>query len=87
MSEHRATQTRYPWRATLRTAFAVVVGLAAAMPAIVAASGVPETSGAVAIVVGVSGALTRILALPQVDALLRTFVPWLAAEPKDHPVR
>lgn len=83
MSEHRSTQTRYPWRATLRTAFAVIVGLAAALPAIVAASGVPETSGAVSIALGVATGITRVMALPQVDELLRKFMPWLATEPKN----
>ncbi|MDQ0768205.1 hypothetical protein QF031_000954 [Pseudarthrobacter defluvii] len=31
----------------------------------------------------VSGAITRVTALPVVDEILKRFAPWLASEPKD----
>ncbi|MFE0447353.1 hypothetical protein ACFW6C_07500 [Streptomyces fungicidicus] len=61
------TDTR---RRTVRTIFQTAVSLAAAMPAIVAASGLAETSGAVALALAVSGAVTRVMALPAVDGML-----------------
>ena len=40
-------------------------------------------TGAAAGVLAVTGAVTRIMALPGVDAGLRTYVPWLAAAPAE----
>lgn len=77
------TQTRHPWRATIRTTFAVVVALAAMLPALVAASGVDETLAPVAGALAIAGAITRVMALPAVDAFLSRFVPWLAAGADD----
>lgn len=77
------TQTRHPWRATVRTIVAVAVAMAALLPLIVAASGVDETVPVVAVVLAVAGAITRVMALPQVDEFLARFVPWLAAAPED----
>ncbi|MET9425640.1 hypothetical protein ABZY06_33890 [Streptomyces sp. NPDC006540] len=57
-------------RRTLRTVFQTVVTVAAAAPALVAASGVAQTSGAVAFALTVAGAVTRIMALPVVDSVL-----------------
>jgi len=91
MGEHRPentgvpvppTQVRRPWRATFRTAFAVVVALAAMMPALVQASGVDETWPPVAGALAIAGAVTRIMALPAVETFLARFLPFLAAEPK-----
>ncbi|WP_405475603.1 hypothetical protein [Paenarthrobacter ilicis] len=83
MADHLAaesTQTAHPWRATVRTAFAAVVGLAAAWGLIVGAAGVDPglewVSGSVAIAAGI----TRVMALPAVDNLIRQFVPWLAPD-------
>lgn len=76
----RATQSRHPWRATARTVFAAVVGLLSLLPVIATTAGV-EAVPAVAQVLVVTGAVTRVLALPRVDAWLRRFLPWLAAEP------
>ncbi|MFE6494114.1 hypothetical protein [Streptomyces sp. NPDC057748] len=64
-------------RRTVRTAFAFVVSLAAALPLIVDASGVPETTAGVSVLLAVGAAVTRILALPAVDALLPA---WLRKE-------
>ena len=77
------TQVRRPWRATVRTIFAAVVGLAAMAPLLVDASGLDETAPAVAGVLAVTGAITRIMAIPQVETFLRTFLPFLAATPKE----
>ena len=75
------TQVARPWRATVRTGLAVVVALAAMMPLLVDASGLDETAGPVAGVLAIAGAITRVMALPQVEAFLARFVPWLAADP------
>lgn len=76
-----ATQSRHPWRATLRTVFAALVALAAmAGPMYTAATGnSPEAAtGWAAVMLAVTGAVTRVLALPQVDEWLTRFVPFLA---------
>lgn len=75
-----ATQSRHPWRATARTIFAAVVGLLSLLPVIAATAGV-EAVPAVAQTLVVTGAVTRVLALPRVEAWMRRFLPWLAAEP------
>ncbi|MGW2062813.1 hypothetical protein ACWCO9_19530 [Streptomyces sp. NPDC001937] len=54
----------------IRTVIQAVVGLALALPAIVAASGVPESLPWVAGAVAVSAGLARIMALPTVEQLL-----------------
>ncbi|MFR9767045.1 hypothetical protein [Nocardia sp. SC052] len=76
-----ATQVRYPWRTTVRTVFQLIIGIAAAMPMIVAASGLPETAAGVGVALGVSAAITRLMSLPVVNGALTVWVPWLAAEP------
>lgn len=82
MADHAAesTQTAHPWRATVRTVFAFVVGLAAGWGLIVQAAGldagVEWVSGSVAIAAGI----TRVMALPAVDSLIRQFAPWLAPD-------
>lgn len=75
------TQVRRPWKATVRTVFAVVVALAAMFPLLVQASGLDETLGPVAGALAISSAITRIMALPSVDDFLARFLPWLAADP------
>jgi len=73
------TQVRHPWRAVVRTGFQVTVGVAAAMPMIVTASGLPETATGVGVALGVSAAITRVMAIPAVDILIARYVPWLSA--------
>lgn len=83
--ETAATQVAHPWRATVRTAFAVVVSLCALAPVVyeAAAQGDASTAtGAMAGVLGVAAAVTRVLARPEVDAFLKAYLPWLASEPK-----
>lgn len=76
------TQTRYPWRATARTVAAAAVGALSLLPVAAATAGV-DTAPAVAQAIVVAGAITRVLALPGVDAWLRRYAPWLATAPAD----
>lgn len=76
------TQTQHPARATVRTVFAIVVALASLLPYIVAEADIGTMPG-VAQVLAVAGAVTRILALPGVEAFLQEYLPWLSAQPRD----
>ena len=79
-----ATQTNYPWRATVRTAFEAGIAAAAAAPLVYTAitQADPGTSaGAAATFFAVAGAVTRVAALPAVDQFIRRFMPWLAPDP------
>ncbi|MGV9666923.1 hypothetical protein [Nocardia niigatensis] len=76
-----ASQVRYPWRAVARTVFQLVVGLAAALPVIVASSGLPTTAAGIGTALAISATITRVMSLPAVNAALATWLPWLAAEP------
>ncbi|MDQ5862786.1 MAG: hypothetical protein M3536_11050 [Actinomycetota bacterium] len=86
MGDHEATpvstQTAHPWRATVRTVFAFLVGLAASWALIIQAAGIDPglewVSGSVAIAAGI----TRVMALPAVDDLIRRFLPFLAPDSK-----
>ena len=75
------TQTEHPWRATARTAFAFIVAVAAVWGAIVEAAGVDETAPVDASTLAVASAITRIMALPGVEAIFQRFLPFLAATP------
>jgi hypothetical protein len=81
-SSSPATQTKYPWRATARTVFAAVVGALTLIP-IIATTAKLDTIPAIAGIVAVTGTVTRILAIPEVDSWLRHFVPWLATTPRE----
>lgn len=74
------TQARHPWRATVRTIVAAVVGLALLGPLVAAELGVQSVPWAAG-VLAVIGAVTRVLAIPGVEAWMRQYVPWLSAEP------
>ena len=83
MGKHTAvaTQTAHPWRATIRTLVAAIAGLAAiAAPAYTAITGADpaKATGLAAIALAISWAVTRLLALPQVDMWLSLYIPWLA---------
>lgn len=86
MVDHRAektSQTRYPWRATARTALAFIGGGAAAAPGIYTAvtNQNPDTAtGAGLTALVVSAAITRLMANPFVNEWLTRF--GLGAEPK-----
>lgn len=74
------TQTRNPWRATMRTVFAAVVALSSMWVLIVEAIGLDAQLPWVSASIAATGAITRVMALPAVEAWLRRFVPWLAAD-------
>lgn len=59
---------------TLRTVFQTVVAVAAGMPLLLDASGIPEATPGVAVVLAVSAAVTRLMALPLVNSLLPSFL-------------
>ncbi|QNJ57082.1 holin [Gordonia phage Rabbitrun] len=67
-------------RRTVRTVFQAAVAVAAALPLIVVASGIPATAAGVGVALAVAGGVTRVMALPVVDELLHTYVPWLAKD-------
>lgn len=74
-------------RRTIRTVFQAVLSLAAAAPLLYSAvfsSDPAQATGALAVALGVAGAITRVMALPAVEDFLQRFVPWLSA---DEPVR
>lgn len=74
-----ATQNRRPWQAVLRTSIACLIGLLPILPAIAQALHI-ETVPFVASTLAVTAAVTRVLALSQVEIWMRQFAPWLAAD-------
>ncbi|AUM18215.1 MULTISPECIES: hypothetical protein [Rhodococcus] len=80
-SLNQPTQTAYPWRATARTVFAVLIGVLSVIPTFMATSGLDSTVVGAQVVV-VTGAVTKALAHPMVNALIARYAPWLAAEPR-----
>lgn len=74
-----STQTAYPWRATARTVFQAIVGLAALLAMITVDAGTPA---ALATAVAVSATVTRVMAIPAVNDWITTFLPFLAATPR-----
>lgn len=82
MGNHSAesTQTANPWRATIRTVFAFLVGLAAAWALIIQAAGLDAGIGWVATSLTIAAGVTRVMALPAVDDLIRRFLPFLAPD-------
>lgn len=74
MADHEApTQTRYPWRATVRTGLAFVTGAALAAPVLYTAvtNESPElATGAGATALLISAAVTRVMAVPFVNEWL-----------------
>lgn len=84
MTAKHASQIAHPSRAVTRTVFQALVGLCALAPVVYAAASQHDpavVTGAAAGVLAVTGAVTRIMALPGVDAWLRQYVPWLATVP------
>jgi hypothetical protein len=55
-------------RRTARTILAVVLALAAGLPLLVRTAGLPDTLPGLGTVLAVAAAITRVMALPQVDA-------------------
>lgn len=79
MSTH-PTQVHRPWRATARTVFQAVIGLAAIWGLVVHTLGLPAW-GWVPLSLAVAAGVTRVMALPGVEAWLQRFLPFLAADP------
>ncbi|MCY4726686.1 hypothetical protein NYO98_10390 [Nocardioides sp. STR2] len=80
---HRATtQAAYPWRATIRTVFALVVAVAAVWGLVIEAAGVDPGFPLVAASIAVAGGITRVMALPGVNDIIGRFAPWLLAAPR-----
>lgn len=70
-------------RRTLRTAFALVLALAAGLPLLVETAGLPSTLPGVGTILTVAAAVTRVMALPMVDAWLPS---WLRKTPPKVPL-
>lgn len=88
-TRNATTQTTHPWRAVVRTLFAIVTALAAMAPMIYEAitqADPGSATGWAATALGIAGAITRVLALPVVEEFLEQFLPFLAAKPKDEDV-
>ncbi len=79
MAEGSASQTRRPWSAVLRTSVAAFLGLLPILPLIAQALHV-ETVPVVASTLAVTAAVTRVLAVPEVERWLRRWAPALAAD-------
>lgn len=75
-----STQTKYPWRATVRTTVAGVVALVSLLPTIALVAHVDDVVW-VGQVLAVAAAVTRVLAIPSVDYWLKRYLPWLASAP------
>ncbi|MET9601084.1 hypothetical protein [Streptomyces sp. NPDC006459] len=65
-------------RRTVRTIVQTVLALAAGLPLIIDAAGIPQTAAGVALALAVAGGVTRVMALPVVEALLPA---WLRTGP------
>lgn len=81
------TQVRRPWRTVVRSVFQALVGLAAIAPLI--AAGIEEATGYdldgvpfIVVVLAAMAAITRVMAIPQVELWLKRFLPFLAAQPR-----
>jgi hypothetical protein len=64
------TQTKYPWRAAVRTVIQAAIGIATMLPFIVSATGLSEQLPFIAGALAVSAVITRIMANPLVNAWL-----------------
>lgn len=79
------TQVKHPWRSTARTAFQFVIGAAPLAPVIYHAATSHDpgaATGLAATALAISAGVARVMALPQVDAFLQRFAPFLAAAPR-----
>lgn len=83
--EGQPTQVERPWQTTARTLFQGAIAAALVLPLAVEAVGVDNLGPAAGWVGGavvVAGAITRVMALPQVNDFLLRFLPFLAAGSK-----
>jgi hypothetical protein len=74
------TQTVYHWRAVVRTVVAMALGFLPLLPEVLLGLHLDGTAiGAQVIVAG--AAVTRVLAMSDVEVWLKTWAPWLSAQP------
>lgn len=57
-------------RRTIRTVVQTVLALAAGLPLIIEAAGIPQTAAGIGVALTVAGGITRVMALPVVENLL-----------------
>lgn len=71
-----------PWRRVVRTVFQFTLALAALLVAIGddLTATFPQLAPYIAAAVGIAAGITRVMLLPQVEAFLEHWVPWLAAD-------
>jgi len=81
MTQPTPTQTQHPMRAVVRTVAAGVLALLSLLPYVLAEAHVDTTVWG-AQILAVSAGVTRVLAIPGVNAWLTEYVPWLAAQPR-----
>lgn len=74
-----SSQNKRPWQTVARSVFIGIVALLPILPTIATTLHI-ETVPVVAGILAVSAATTRVLALPEVEKWLQTYVPWLAAD-------
>lgn len=74
------TQVQHPWRTVARTGFQSIPLVVAFILAALAAFSVPVTAGVGAVAVAVCLGLTRLMAMPEFNALVDRLAPWLRAE-------
>ncbi|MBF6085293.1 hypothetical protein IU485_28390 [Nocardia cyriacigeorgica] len=79
-TDETPTQCAHPGRAAARSTTATLVGLGPLIPLLVTQFG--ETRAAIVVAAALAGnaVVTRLLALPEVEAWLRHALPFLAAE-------
>lgn len=82
MTAPTPTQVRRPWRSTFRTVFQAAVAFAAMWGLVVEAMGLNERWQWVSASLVVTAAITRVMAVPQVEDFLARFLPFLAADPE-----
>jgi len=76
--QERPTQTIHPWRSVLRTVIAAAIGFIPIGTDLVIQLGwdsTPFFAGFIAL----GGAITRVMAMPQTEAWLNKYAPWLSA--------
>lgn len=75
-----SSQTRRPWRAVARTTVTAALALLPILPKIADAADIDHIP-IVVIILAIAAAITRVIAIPEVDDWLDTYLPWLAADP------
>lgn len=76
------TQQEHPWRTTARTVFQGLIALSASWAIVVEAMNLDPGLAWVSASLAVAAAITRVMAIPQVEQFFERFFPWLAADPE-----